>query len=182
MKEGATTVPVKLVSAVLVVGSVIGIGAIVGSVIQRLLEASQVSGTDWSFRWELWRWPSPWIIYSLFLGVFGFAVWIGIELWVGKPRGFKWAKILMLAQLPSVTIPGITYRFQTLGFTIPLFSSEGVHTDFKIGTSLTLYFSTDIQGFALGVNVVAIIALICLWRATRPKTVRPRPGSDYGLV
>lgn len=55
---------------------------------------------------------------GLYLVIFGWCVWTGVDLWQGKPQGYKWAKVLFAAQIPVITFPGFTYHFEVGGLVI----------------------------------------------------------------
>jgi hypothetical protein len=103
-----------------------------------------------------------------FAVVFGACAWTGVELWREKPWAFKWAQILLLAQIPSISFPGFAYFFYT-GFTLYLslntMPSVLVGLHFELGSAIKLALSSETDGFAFGLNLVAIAALYLLGKS-----------------
>jgi hypothetical protein len=106
-------------------------------------------------------------LMGLFAVIFGWSVWTGVELWRGKPQALRSAKILFAAQIPQVTLPVFAYHFYT-GFILALAYTQDTATrtgfEFQIGSSIGFTIPGEVGHLVLGVNVVAIVALICLMR------------------
>ena len=100
--------------------------------------------------------------------IFGLCTWTGIELWRKKPAAFRLAQILLIAQIPSISFPGFVYHFYT-GLTLYLSLSmrPDVVTgfEFQLGSALEIQISPEIEGFVLGLNLVAIVALYLLGKS-----------------
>src|SRR5215831_13682751 len=45
--------------------------------------------------------------------VFGWGALKGIELWRGRPQGYRWAQILFALQVPAFSVAGFSYEFST---------------------------------------------------------------------
>jgi hypothetical protein len=158
----------KLVSLLLIVGGVVGIG------LTLWLDLNFVNSGQISLF-------SPTIaITGAFIVLFGWAAWTGRELWTGNRRALTWAKILFGIQIPLIQLPGFSYEFHT-GFTLPIRIITGprLNFGFNFGSSFTFYISPQIQDVAVGINLVALIVLIYLERVTHP----PAPAGDkFGLL
>jgi len=116
--------------------------------------------------------------FYLFLD--GWCTWIGFDLWRGKSHALKWARIIFALQIPYVTVPGFSYLFQTAGVTVQLFfSSHGYNL--KLGSYISIFVSPLIEGYAFGVNIVAIAALIYLTRL-QSLTYEMKKDSRLGLI
>ena len=106
--------------------------------------------------------------YGRFCGHFGLCTWTGVELWRKKPTAYRWAQILLIAQIPSVSFPGFAYYFYT-GFTLYLslntMPSVLVGFQFELGSAMKIAISSEIEGFAFGLNLVAIAALYLLGKS-----------------
>ena len=114
------------------------------------------------------------VFMGLYAFIFGSSTWIGIELWRKKPSAFKWAQVLLVAQIPTVGFPGFAYYFYT-GLTLYLSFSTRADVvtgfDFELGSALGFHISRELEGFAWGINLVAILALYLLGKS--------RPGIEF---
>ncbi len=103
-----------------------------------------------------------------FAFVFGLCIWTGVELWRGKPWAFRWAQILLVAQIPTISFSGFTYLFYT-GFTLYLSLSTLpnvlVGFQFQLGSAIKTEILPVIEGFVFGLNLVAIAALYLLGKS-----------------
>ena len=102
---------------------------------------------------------------SLFFLAFSWCVWVGIDLWRGKPRGYKWAKVLFILQIPNISFPGFAYQFYAGLMLCLSFSREAasmLNIEFQLGSSIKTLISSKIEDLVVGVNLVAIAALIYL--------------------
>lgn len=104
----------------------------------------------------------------IYLFIFGWTALKGRDLWNGKPAGYRWAKILILAQIPRVITPGFSYWFYT-GLSCPLdfqigatLSSVPVTTDFNLGAGLNLLVRLNTDLASVGINLAAVAALVFL--------------------
>ena len=153
------TAGIRLISVLLIVGGIVGIVVVV-ILDTRLL----TSGSG--------RFFSPGVaIGGLFIVLFGWAVWTGIDLWRGRRQAVTWAIILFAMQVPSLTIPGFSYEFYT-GIVIQvLFGSSGLNFAFNFGSSFDFHILGSLPGFVFGINLVAIAILIYLVRARKNMVV-----------
>ena len=102
-----------------------------------------------------------------FAAAFGFTAWQGVKLWNGSAGGYRWAKILFAAQIPTLSLGGLTYGFFTLfGFNVQ--AGAGVEAlDFNLGSALNLMYTPGEQPMYVGINLVAAAALAYLLFRTR---------------
>ena len=117
------------------------------------------------------------------IGAFAVYVWcikVGVDLWRGEEKACKWAKILLAAQILSLRIPGFVYQFQTLGLTINFLVHQGVKISF--GSSMSVYLSSAVEGTAVGVNIVAIVALSYLWKVSSHHGEPEPVSNNLGLL
>jgi hypothetical protein len=113
------------------------------------------------------------VLVAGFLALFAWSTIAGVRLWRGEPKGWKWATILFVLQIPVLTVPGVSYEFYT-GLALKIFGGETVHNfGFNLGASVDLNFGTDVTGLIYGVNIVAIAAVIYLLRNRPGKIVLP---------
>jgi hypothetical protein len=107
-------------------------------------------------------------LMGVFAFVFGLCTWTGIELWRKKPAAFRWAQILLIAQIPSLSAPGFAYQFYTgLTLYLSLSTQPNVVTgfEFQLGSALRIQIFPEIEGFVLGLNLIAIMALYLLGKS-----------------
>src|SRR5258708_40281493 len=83
---------VKVIGLLLIAGGLLGIGI---SVVGYITMPQATLGS-----------PLIAVFSLLYLLLFGWTVWIGFDLWHGEPRGYRWAEILLFAQIPDIRIPG----------------------------------------------------------------------------
>jgi hypothetical protein len=114
-------------------------------------------------------------IMGLYAFVFGASTWTGIDLWREKPSAFTLAQILLVAQIPTIGFPGFAYYFYT---GLALYLSFSTRPDvvngfnFQLGSAFRIQISREIDGFAWGINLVAILALYLLGKSrTHPARV-----------
>ena len=88
-------------------------------------------------------------LMGLYAFIFGSSTWIGIELWRKKPSAFKWAQVLLVAQIPTVGFPGFAYYFYT-GLTLYLSFSTRPDAvtgfEFQLGSAFHFQISREIDG------------------------------------
>ena len=105
------------------------------------------------------------IFMGIFTLIFGLSAWVGVDLWRKKPKAFTWARVLLIAQIPSVSFPGFAYKFYT-GMTLVLgLNQTTLGFEAQLGSAISFRIASDIEGFAFGVNVVAALALVLLEKA-----------------
>ena len=154
------------------------IGGLVGLVIVVFIDARYLLRPDASF------FSFSVAIAGIFILLYGWAIWTGIDLWRGRPQALTWALVLFAIQIPTVTVPGFTYEFHT-GFIVRiLFNAAGrLGFDFNLGSSFMFYISSSIQGIVLGINLVAMLAFIYLLKIKGSVNAGTpySPLSNYGL-
>src|SRR5579859_1814100 len=130
--NGEERVPVsigmKLVSLLLMVGGVLGIG-LTAWLDSNLVSSGQVALFS----------PSV-AITGYFIVVFGWAAWTGRNLSIGYRRAVRQAQILFALQSPLFRVPGFVYEFHT-GFTASIGIANGAafNFSFHLGSSANFY-------------------------------------------
>jgi hypothetical protein len=146
----------KLVSLLLIVGGALGAGLTIWLDV-KLLMSSQLSILS-----------SAAAIAGVFICLFGWCVWTGVDLWRGRRQALKFAMILFALQVPVLTLPGFSYHLHTgLQLRIAVLTGGEFDAGFKLGSGFNLDISSDVQGLAIGVNLVALFVLIYLIRVWR---------------
>ena len=141
----------RSLAALLISGGAFGAGLVVYTEYQLIATSSQAVLLD----------PG-------FLGLFVWSVVTGVRMWRGDSRAMTWAKILFAIQIPMFTVHGFNFEYFT-GASAPLLFGPG-------GTNLTLSFSAKyfffhdslVDRLVVGVNLVAVLALILLLAWARP--------------
>ena len=112
------------------------------------------------------------------IALFAWGILMGIALWRATPRGFKWAKILFALQVPVFHVSRLTYEVST-GFSFRVMvGNTNRYIGGDIGSSLNFDVSPQSLGFMFGINIVAVIALVYLIRATRSASTRVPGGAQ----
>jgi hypothetical protein len=109
-------------------------------------------------------------LMGTFLFVFGFSAWTGLQLWKRKPHAYRWAKIVLGLQVPSITAPGFAYQFYTALTLCPSynFTDGKLHFDFEVASAI-VQISHRIEVISLGLNLIALAALIyIMYASSRP--------------
>jgi hypothetical protein len=103
-----------------------------------------------------------------FMAVFAWSVLTGVRLWRGDRRGWKWGLILFMAQIPVLTVPGMSYEFYT-GIAIKVMAGHiEDHFQMGFGTYVNAYLDTRITDLNYGVNLFAVAAALFLfWKKPR---------------
>lgn len=104
------------------------------------------------------------------VAVFAWAAVKGIDLWRGKPGGYRWAKVLFALQIPAVSVARFSYEFSTGMSARVMFGHSNRRFGADIGSSLNLLISPEPQGWMLGINIVAVIVVVYLFMASRSNT------------
>jgi hypothetical protein len=108
--------------------------------------------------------------------VFAWCMWKAVDLWQGKASGYRWAKLLFLLQIPAVCVSRLTYEFST-GLSARVIFGQSTHRfGANIGSSLNLLISPEPLGWMLGINVVALFAVIYLVIVTSRRIAQPASG------
>jgi len=159
MSKGSVGAGVRLIAAFLIVGGIAGIAVV------------------------LWTEAGAQILsHQIFLGfailIFGSSVWAGIDLWKGKPRSYKWAQVLFLLQIPNISFHGFAFQFYlalVLGLSFSREAASKLNFEFELGSSLNFQISPEIENLVLGVNLIAIAALIYLIKKDRERVALDEP-------
>lgn len=155
---------VRFLALLLGLGGLLGVGIV-------LIMAYQLLQQHWIYI----------VIVAGFMAVFVWCTLTSVRLWRGDPRGWKWALILFIAQIPVLTVPGFSYEFYT-GFAIKAVGGN-VDDNFPInlGSSIDLYLDTRITDLIYGINLFALAAAIYLFRKKPNKALQsdvPRPAGE----
>jgi len=161
----------RIVALLLIIGGALGVGLTIWLDTQ-LLMSSQLSVLS-----------SAAAIAGVFICLFGWCVWTGIDLWRGRRKALKFAMILFALQIPVITVPQFSYRMYTgLMLQIRVLSGGQVDTGFQFGSAFGFYISPEVQGLAIGVNLVALFVLIYLirvWRELAQETRAAAAGQGW---
>lgn len=115
------------------------------------------------------RHQNPAVIATvLSVPMFAWSVLTGIALWRGAPWGFQSAKLLFALQVPTFSVVRFGYEFSTLISLRLMIGNTTHHIGGNIGSSVNFYLLPQSLGFMFGINIVAVIVLLCLIRASRP--------------
>jgi len=93
----AVTKPMRLVALLLILGGAIGVGLTIWLDVN-LVMSSQIR-----------IFSSATAIAGVFILIFGWCVWTGVDLWRGRRQALKFAMILFAMQIPVITVPGFSY-------------------------------------------------------------------------
>ena len=146
----------RLLALMLGLGGLVGIGVCLWTYIQILVQ----SGMKFS--------PAA-ALFGVFIVIFGWSAWVGAELWQDKPKAYAWAKILFLLQIPTINVPHFAYQFYTalmLGLEFNR-DNDKIGLDFQIASAIDFRIAHDIDNLILGVNLIAVAALIYLMTVSR---------------
>ena len=126
------------------------------------------------------RFPSPaiWWLVTFIVLAYGSALYAGIGLWRGTPRGWTWAQWVLASQIPIVLLPGVEYSWFTglqLGPTLE-YGSDAL-LGLALGAGANAGFSLgDTRGTgSVGINLCAAWLLYRVAWA-RPALPTPRPA------
>lgn len=145
----------KLFAAMLVVGGVAG--AMIGAWIGLALVA----------RSPLFVLPSLALVALLC-----WTTWVGVLLWRGSEAGLRWGRRLYASQIPIISVPGLHFEWYTGLQLGPQLIVDGAETGpslaFNLGANAQFYLLSAPDAWILGVNLVAVLALLLL--------DKPQPG------
>lgn len=115
-------------------------------------------------------------VYAFLVGAFiAVFVWCSVtaaRLWRGDPSGWKWALILFAAQIPVLTVPGLSYEFYT-GLAIKIVGGNVEdHFPIGLGTNINAYLDVRITDLVYGINLFALGAVIYLLRKKPNKALQ----------
>ena len=116
--------------------------------------------------------------------LFAWCVPTSIALWRTRFDGFKWAKLLFAIQVPVFSIGRFSYEFSTFFSFRVMIGNTARHIGGDIGSSSNLRVLPESLGFLFGINVVAVLILSYLIRASRVRSWEvSRPAqSTQGIV
>ncbi|HET9366033.1 MAG TPA: hypothetical protein VFP71_13575 [Candidatus Angelobacter sp.] len=165
-RTGSPRVGIKLIALLLMLGGIFG--AIVGLYQEvQILTSIGSSAAAWA---------------GLFVVLFGWSAWVGFELWHGKVRAFKLAKVIFAAQIPIFSVNGFAFDGFFTGLRVYFVVSEqppNLRWGFNLASGIHFVFGPRVDYWLLGVNLVAVVALIHLMRATSNN----EPVKDkFGLI
>src|SRR5581483_4978363 len=141
------------------VAVLLALGGLVGIIIALMSETAMLSSSGRAFNTAL---------VGFFAFLFGFSGWTGVDLWRNKTHAFQWAQVLLVAQIPIISFPGLAYHFYT-GMVLYLQYDQTSSTIFsfqaQLGSAIGFRISSSIEGFVFGINLIAVIALYLLGKA-----------------
>jgi hypothetical protein len=155
----------KLISLLLILGGAAGAGLAFWT------EGRVTSSSDLAFT-------------ALAVSIFAWSVWVGFDLWQGKPRGFTGAKVLFALQIPSFAFHGFSYQFYVgsiLALTFRQAAESKLGLEFELGSALKVQFSSEMENLFLGVNLLAIFLLIYLSRSSRQREQIPQRSESTAV-
>ncbi|HKW74978.1 MAG TPA: hypothetical protein VJN64_05585 [Terriglobales bacterium] len=91
--------------------------------------------------------------------------WVGFCIWKGDSRSYRWARLIFLLQVPVLSFSKLTYEFYTgafLGLTFSQEAASKLNLNLELGSLTSLQISPGIHGLIVGVNLVALAALLYL--------------------
>jgi len=145
---------------------VLGIGSIVGMAVTGL-QVSQVVSVAVA------------LLFALVIVLFVFALVTAVRLWQGTAFGRKWAPILFASQIPVLSLPGLRYEWYTgAPFKFIIAPGPGLFAKFyftfpnRVGAGFAFNIGAGITQYIIGVNLVAVLALVLLLRAYRAFRLR----------
>jgi len=152
----AVTKPMRIVALLLILGGALGVGLTIWLDVN-LLMSSQI---------RIFSLATA--IAGVFILIFGWCVWTGVDLWRGRRQALKFAMILFAMQIPVILLPGFSYHLHTgLMVLIAIVAGGQVSADFQFGSSFNFFISPEVHGLTIGVNLVALFMLIYLIRVAR---------------
>ena len=146
----------RIVALLLILGGALGVGLTIWLDVNLLMSA------------QIRIVSSATAIAGVFILIFGWCVWTGVDLWRGRRQALKFAMILFAIQIPVIIVPGFSYRLYTgLMLQIAVLQGGEFHGGFQFGSAFNFYISPDVQGVSIGVNLGALFVLIYLIRVWR---------------
>jgi len=105
--------------------------------------------------------------------LFAASIFGGIELWRGRPRGFKFAKILFALQIPIFTVLRFTYEFSTFFSLRIMIGNTNRTIGADIGSSGNFQVWDHPVGFMAGINLIAVAVIVYLYTISQSANSRP---------
>src|SRR4051794_33949215 len=103
----------------------------------------------------------------LSIGLFACCIPTGVAVWQIKFTGLKWAKLLFAIQVPMFSIARFSYEFSTFLSLRVMIGNTAHHIGGNVGSSSNLNLLPQPSGFLFGINIVAVLVLVYLIRASR---------------
>ena len=103
----------------------------------------------------------------LSIGLFAWCIPTGVAVWRIKGSGLRWAELLFAIQVPVFTIARFSYEFSTFLSLRVMIGNTTHHIGGDIGSSSNLNLLPRPLGFLFGINIVAVLVLLYLIRASR---------------
>ena len=90
------------------------------------------------------------------LGLFGWTIWKGVDLWRGLTEGYRWGKILFAAQIVKIDTPRFSYEFFT-GLRLNwMFGQVKKRFSFDLGYLAEIYFAAGNRISRSGLTVLRL--------------------------
>jgi hypothetical protein len=122
------------------------------------------------------------LVFAFFVVLFGGSAWAGFELWRGSPYAFTMARISLALQVLNFTLPGFYFSGFVVGARVyAMIGSCRPNLSFGFDLNSMIYFhlSREIDCWRIGVNFLALAALVYLNKAARPEEPKQ---SNLGLL
>ena len=104
--------------------------------------------------------------------LFAASIFGGIELWRGKARGFRFAKILFALQIPVFTVARFTYEYSTFFSLRIMLGNTNRTIGADIGSSGNFHVWAQPVGTMAGINLIAVAVIFCLYTISKPANSR----------
>lgn len=107
-----------------------------------------------------------WLYLLPAIGLFFLFYWSavsGLKLWRDEPQGWKWAPRLYTAQIPIITVPGLTYQYYTGIYICLVGGQTDQNFTVGLGANANIFLATSIESWAYGINIFAAVAAAFLW-------------------
>lgn len=102
-------------------------------------------------------------IVCLFFIAYTLGLGIGVGLIEARARALKAARIYFAVQIPLVTSHAISYQFACGAYVYIIVNGRGFSVPMSVGSLSTLIVAGDAP-FSVGLNLVAVLFTILLWR------------------
>jgi hypothetical protein len=149
--RGKTKYVARIIAFFLLAGGVLGLLGSLAAVYHSAQQHQVLAGMSGVLSTALFAWCIP----------------TGAALWRATPNGFKWAKLLFALQVPVFCIARFSYEFSTFFSFRVMIGNTTRHIGGDIGSSSNLNLLPQSLDFLFGINVVAVVVLLYLIRASR---------------
>lgn len=117
----------------------------------------------------------------LILAGFALGILAGVLLWDGVPWGIHLSRICQFAQIPLIISNPVIFDY-FLGVRVSLvWLTRGFLSRFDFGAGLHIYYQNRATASGFGINLVAILALLCLFLLVSPSKDRPSPTAQHAI-